>query len=53
MGGTTRVARSCWHNAASDVRQGEEPILLGENSAGQLTLLKIISGADVKDCGSI
>lgn len=41
------------HNVDSDVRQGEERILLGENGAGQLTLLKIISRADVKDCGSI
>jgi ABC-type sugar transport system ATPase subunit len=41
------------HNVDSDVRHGERQILLGQNGAGKLTLMKIIRGAYVKDCGSI
>lgn len=36
-----------------DVRRGEVHVLLGENGAGKSTLMKILSGAEQRDAGTI
>ncbi|HVA89767.1 MAG TPA: ATP-binding cassette domain-containing protein [Chloroflexota bacterium] len=36
-----------------DVRRGEVHALVGHNGAGKSTLIKILTGADTKDSGTI